>query len=206
MIGTAVAIVIGFTLTFFFGPREEADPTDADDDPDATPASGPALVEDAPAVALASGTRVALGAPVAGTALPLAEVQDKVFASQAMGKGIGIVPSNGTIVAPVAGRIVVAMKSGHAFGLKTDAGVEVLVHVGIDTVQLKGQGFASRVAKGDVVKKGDVLCEVDLAAVRAAGYDPTTVMIVTNTGSFADVAPLATGTLAAGADAAVVTL
>lgn len=149
---------------------------------------------------------IALGAPVAGTAIPLAQVQDKVFASEAMGKGIAIVPSNGTIIAPVDGKVVVAMKSGHAFGLKTDSGVEVLVHIGIDTVQLKGEGFSPKVAKGDVVKKGDVLCEVDLAKVQAAGHDPTTVMIVTNTGQLTDVAPTASGAVTAGAQAAIVTL
>ena len=204
MIGTAVAVAIGFTLTFFFGPREQTDPVD--DDSEATPASGPALVEDAPAATLVTGTKLALGAPVAGTAVDLTEVPDKVFASLAMGRGIGIIPSNGTIVAPVDGTVAVAMKTGHAYGLKTATGVEVLVHIGIDTVQLKGVGFSARVAKGDMVKKGDVLCEVDLDAVRAAGYDPTTVMIVTNTANFADVSPVATGQVAAGADAALVTI
>jgi PTS system beta-glucosides-specific IIC component len=155
---------------------------------------------------LATGTKIALGAPVAGTAVDLTKVPDRVFASLAMGRGIGIVPTDGTIVAPVDGRVAVAMKTGHAFGLKTDTGVEVLVHIGIDTVQMKGEGFAARVAKGDLVKKGDVLCEVDLDVIRAAGYDPTTVMIVTNTTNFTDVSPTATGTLAAGADAALVTI
>ena len=98
------------------------------------------------------------------------------------------------------------MKTGHAFGLKTDSGVEALVHIGIDTVQLGGEGFVSKVAKGDVVKKGDVLCQVDLAKVQAAGYDPTTVLVVTNTNAFADVSATASGPIAAGADAAVVTL
>lgn len=201
MIGTGVAVVIGFTLTFFFGPREEADPVD--DDPEATPESGPALVSGPTVV---SGGTVSVGAPVAGTAIPPSEVPDKVFASQAMGRGIGIVPSDGTIVAPVDGTIAVAMKSGHAYGLKTDSGVEVLVHIGIDTVQLKGEGFSPKVAKGDVVKKGDVLCEVDLATVQAAGYDPTTVLVITNTAQVADVAPAASGTVAAGAEAVVVTV
>ncbi len=155
---------------------------------------------------MVTGTKLALGAPVAGTAVDLTEVPDKVFASLAMGRGIGIIPTNGTIVAPVDGTVAVAMKTGHAYGLKTDTGVEVLVHIGIDTVQLKGVGFSARVAKGDKVNKGDVLCEVDLDAVRAAGYDPTTVMIVTNTANFADVSPAATGLVAAGADAALVTI
>ncbi len=219
LIGTGVAISIAFVLTFLFGPREEADPVEDATDPESTPNSGPALEKTAAsaqalaggattagAVALASGTKVALGAPVSGRAIPLTQVQDKVFASQAMGHGLGIVPSDGRIVAPVDGKVVVAMKSGHAFGIKTDSGIEVLVHIGVDTVQLNGEGFTPKVAKGDVVKKGDVLCEVDLGVIERAGYDPTTVMIVTNTGTFADVAQSADGTVAAGADAAVVTI
>lgn len=219
LIGTGVAMVIGFTLTFLFGPREQADAKEEDAtvptlSSEAAPTAG---VTDTAEIAgpvstgtrtatLATGTKIALGAPVAGTAVDLTKVPDRVFASLAMGRGIGIVPTDGTIVAPVDGRVAVAMKTGHAFGLKTDTGVEVLVHIGIDTVQMKGEGFAARVAKGDLVKKGDVLCEVDLDVIRAAGYDPTTVMIVTNTTNFTDVSPIATGTLVAGADAALVTI
>jgi len=212
LIGTGVGIAIGFIGSFLLSSREEVDPVD--EDPEATPASGPAVLvhpegtaaSGAAAVAVATGTKVKLGAPVAGNVVPLSQVQDRVFASQAMGLGIGITPTSGTIVAPVDGEVVVAMTSGHAYGLKTRSGVEVLVHVGIDTVQLKGEGFSPKVAKGDVVRKGDVLGEVDLAKVRAAGYDPTTVMIVTNTANFAEVTPTAGGTLAAGADAITVTI
>ncbi len=203
LIGTGTAIAIGFLGTLFFCPREEVDPETGD--PLSTPASGPALTSDAPNAGSASGV-VGLLAPVAGSALPLTEVADKVFASEAMGRGVAIKPTDGTIVAPISGRVVVAMKSGHAFGIKSDDGVEVLVHIGIDTVQLKGEGFSPKVAKGDVVAAGDVLCEVDLAAVEAAGYDTTTVVVVTNTGQFADVAPTASGLVTAGAPAASVTL
>lgn len=203
LIGTGVAIAIGFILTFLFVDREQPDPETGD--PLSTPASGPALTADAAAAPAASGV-VGLVAPVAGTALPLTEVADKVFASEAMGRGVAIKPTSGTVVAPISGRVVVAMKTSHAFGIKSDDGVEVLVHIGIDTVQLQGRGFAAKVAKGDVVKAGDVLCEVDLAAVEAAGYDTTTVMIVTNTGQLTAVDPTASGLVAVGAPAASVTL
>ena len=123
-----------------------------------------------------------------------------------MGRGVAIKPTSGTIVAPVSGRVIVAMKSGHAFGIKSDSGVEVLVHIGIDTVQLKGEGFVSKAAKGDVVKAGDVLAEVDLDAVEKAGFDTTTIMIVTNTNQFAEVSPTASGPVTAGTPAASVTL
>ncbi len=200
LIGTGIAILVGFVGTFLFVSREEADPVD-DDEPESTPASGPALVVDA-----AAGSTVTLGAPVAGRAIPLAEVPDKVFASRAMGQGMAVIPSNGTVVAPVDGTVVVAMKSGHAFGIKTASGVEVLVHIGIDTVQLNGEGFSAKVAKGDHVTKGDVLCEVDLARLAAAGYDTTTVMIVTNTAKFAQVSPTTAESVTAGAEAALVTI
>ena len=192
LIGTGVAIAIAFGQTFRFVDREQpdADASTATTGPTATPGSGV----------------VDLGAPVAGTLLPLTDVDDKVFASEAMGRGVAIKPTSGTIVAPIGGRVVVAMKTGHAFGIKSDEGVEVLVHIGIDTVQLKGEGFAPKVAKGDIVTAGDVLCEVDLAAVEAAGYDTTTVMIVTNTATFTDVAPLGSGVVATGTPAASVTL
>ncbi|MGB3954416.1 MAG: beta-glucoside-specific PTS transporter subunit IIABC [Brooklawnia sp.] len=199
LIGTGIAIAIGFVGTLFFAPREhpEAEPADAQ--------SAPSAASTDAAAGAASGV-VGLIAPVAGTALPLAEVPDKVFASGAMGRGVAIKPTDGTVVAPIDGRVVVTMESGHAFGIKSDDGVEVLVHIGIDTVQLKGHGFSPRVAKGDAVRAGDVLCEVDLAAVEAAGYDTTTVMIVTNSGQLTDVAPVTSGLVAAGASAASVTL
>ena len=190
LVGVAVAIVVGFGLTFFFGPRESPDEDPAAERTDASAAPG-------------AGS-LALGSPVEGTVIALSEVSDKVFASGSMGDGFAVVPTSGHIVSPVSGRVVVAMKTGHAFGLKTDSGVEVLVHIGIDTVQLRGAGFTPHVTKGDVVGAGDPLCDVDLEAVSAAGYDPTTVVIVTNTGQFSGVTPVAVGTLPAGADAAQV--
>ena len=127
---------------------------------------------------------------VAGKVVSLDDVPDKVFASRALGEGVGIIPSNGTIVAPVSGVLATVAGTGHAYGIKTDDGVEVLVHVGIDTVRLKGEGFTVNVAKGDRVTAGDVLATVDLEVVKAAGYDPTTIVVVTNTKSLTTVAPL----------------
>lgn len=127
---------------------------------------------------------------VAGKVVSLDDVPDKVFASRALGEGVGIIPSNGTIVAPVSGVLATVAGTGHAYGIKTDDGVEVLVHVGIDTVRLKGEGFTVNVAKGDRVTAGDVLATVDLEAVKAAGYDPMTIIVVTNTKNITTVAPL----------------
>ncbi len=140
----------------------------------------------------------AIGAPVPGRVLPLDESGDKVFASGALGKGVAIVPISGTIVAPVAGTLATVAKTGHAFGIKTDDGVEVLVHVGIDTVSMDGDGFDVRVAKKQRVAAGDVLVEVDLAKVEQAGYPTTTLMTVTNTKALAAVTPLTGAEVAAG--------
>ena len=193
MIGTAVAVVIGFALTFFFGPREQAD----------------AEAEDAPrseALIAEPGTEVALSAPVSGRIIPLSEVADKVFASAAMGSGVGIVPTDGHVYAPVAGKVVAAMKTGHAFGIKTAEGVEVLVHIGLDTVQMKGEGFTSHVTQGAEVARGDLLAVVDLDAVVKAGYDTTTVMVVTNTAKLTEVAPASAGAVSHGDETVLVTL
>jgi beta-glucoside PTS system EIICBA component len=128
-------------------------------------------------------------APVAGTVVPITEVNDKVFASKALGEGVGIVPANGHIVAPVSGLVVMAAETGHAFGIKTDDGVETLVHVGIDTVRMDGKGFSVAVVRDQRVQAGDLLVEVDLAEVAQAGFDPTTIVVVTNSFALTAVSP-----------------
>jgi PTS system beta-glucosides-specific IIC component len=157
----------------------------------ATPAaSAPAAAHPASAVAVAVRPTTAVRAPVAGHVVTLDDVGDKVFASRALGEGVGIVPSDGTIHAPVSGVLMMVAGTGHAYGIRTDDGIEVLVHVGIDTVRMEGQGFHVLVTQGQQVEAGDRLATVDLDAVRAAGYDPTTVVVVTNTKAFAAVRPL----------------
>lgn len=155
------------------------------------PAGGPA--PSGPSTPSAPTTVVA--APVAGRVVPLAEVADPVFSSLALGEGVGVVPSAGEVVAPVAGELVTVADTGHAFGLKTADGVEVLVHVGIDTVRMGGTGFAVAVAKGQHVAVGDRLATVDLDAVRAAGFDTTTVVTVLNSRALTRVEPRPAGTV-----------
>ncbi len=181
-------------------PEQKAEEEAARDQADADLAlekagkSGGTVAAAAPVAAAAGGvatlvkTDVVL-APVAGKVVPLAEVADKVFASKALGDGLGIVPSDGHIVAPVAGVMVTVAETGHAFGIKTDDGVEVLVHVGIDTVRLEGKGFDVDVNKDQRVEAGDLLARVDLDAVKAGGYDTTTVVTVINTMSMSSVSP-----------------
>ncbi len=146
----------------------------------------------------AVGTTTAVGAPVAGEVVTLADAGDAVFASGALGEGVGIIPAESAIVAPVSGTLRTVAKSGHAFGIKTDDGVEVLVHVGIDTVKMDGAGFDVAVAKGQRIEAGDLLVTVDFDAVTAAGYATTVLMTVTNSKALGTVKPGAPASVNAG--------
>ncbi|HQD97454.1 MAG TPA: PTS glucose transporter subunit IIA, partial [Propionicimonas sp.] len=139
-----------------------------------------------------------IGAPVTGQVVPLEQVNDKVFASKALGEGVGIVPTDGHVIAPVGGVLITVPESGHAFGIRTDDGVEVLVHVGIDTVRLEGKGFQVEVKADQRVEAGDLLAKVDLDVVKSAGYDPTTIVVVINTMSLTSVAPRNAGKVGLG--------
>ncbi|MFE6282306.1 glucose PTS transporter subunit IIA [Streptomyces sp. NPDC057877] len=135
------------------------------------------------------GTSTRLAAPVAGRVVGLDEVGDPVFASRALGEGVGIEPADGRVVAPVDGELVTVADTGHAFGIRTADGVEVLTHIGIDTVQMQGEGFEVHVTPGQQVRTGDLLAEVDLDAVRAANHPTVTLMTVLNTADLAAVEP-----------------
>jgi len=201
LLGTGIAVALAFILTFLFGPREQEDVTAPETPTASVGTAGVHAHTSAVAVPDTAGL-VEVVTPVAGKVVALADVQDKVFASGAMGKGLGIVPADGRIVSPITGTIKAAMKTGHAFGIKSDAGVEVLVHIGIDTVQMQGRGFEPAVTRGQQVRAGDLLAVVDLDAVAAAGYDTTTLVMVTNTAQLRSVDPVTEGTLAQG-DAAI---
>ncbi len=137
-------------------------------------------------------------APAVGTIVELADINDPVFSSGAMGPGFGVIPETGEIVSPITGTVVVAMGTGHAFGIKGDDGVEVLVHVGIDTVKLNGAPFSNPVAKGAHVMAGDHLVTADLSAITLAGYDTTTAVIITNKGVLTATDLVVAGTVKAG--------
>ena len=137
----------------------------------------------------AAATTTVVNAPVAGHGISLDETGDPVFASRALGEGVGIQPADSTVVAPVSGVLQTVAETGHAFGIKTDDGVEVLVHVGIDTVKMNGEGFDVKVKANEHVNAGDNLVVVDFDKVKEAGYSTTTLMTVLNTVAFASVAP-----------------
>ena len=225
LIGVILAVVISFTLTFFFGVRDEdttgtAGPADdvegaqtagsADNQTQTTgpePATAPDGDEGDGKTAGRPGAPadISVVSPIAGRVIDLQEVPDPVFSSGVMGEGAGIVPADGTVVAPITGDVVVATDTGHAFGIKSDDDVEILVHVGIDTVTMKGDGFTAAVVKGQRVQAGDVLVHVDLERIKAAGYSPITVLLVTNAASYTAVTSTRTGQdVQAGQDALVI--
>jgi PTS system beta-glucosides-specific IIC component len=161
-------------------------------------ASATLIVEHDPA-ATADEHPVTAVSPAPGIALPLSEVNDPVFAGGVLGAGLAIVPQSGEFRAPVSGTVAMVFDSHHAIGLTTDDGVELLIHVGLDTVRLGGEHFTAHVAKGDRVETGQLLLTADLPAIAAAGYDITTPIVVTNSTDH-PVTPVApTGHVAAGA-------
>lgn len=130
---------------------------------------------------------IRLDSPLEGELIPLSDVQDPVFGSGAMGRGAAVKNPKGKVYAPFDGEITVFFDTKHAIGMKSKDGVEILIHVGMDTVKLKGEHFTAKAAQGDTVKKGQLLLEFDPEAIKAAGYETTTPVVVTNAAEFGDI-------------------
>ncbi|MFS9217730.1 sucrose-specific PTS transporter subunit IIBC [Streptococcus mitis] len=191
IIMVAVSFALGFALTYMFGYEDEKEV--------ATEVATERLVQEETTGNIpATLQNETLVTPIVGDVVALADVNDPVFSSGAMGQGIAVKPSQGVVYAPADAEVSIAFPTGHAFGLKTTDGAEVLIHVGIDTVTMNGEGFEAKVAQGDKVKAGDVLVTFDSNKIAAAGLDDTTMVIVTNTADYASVAPVATGSVAKG--------
>ena len=184
-----VTTALGFGLTYAFGYKEETEVAEETTSEEATEAN-----EEISAVP----QNETIQTPIVGDVVALADVNDPVFSSGAMGQGIAVKPSQGVVYAPVDAEVSIAFATGHAYGLKTANGAEILIHVGIDTVTMNGEGFEQKVAQGDKVKAGDVLGTFDSNKIVAAGLDDTTMVIVTNTADYASVTPVASGSVVKG--------
>ncbi|MEC5342764.1 beta-glucoside-specific PTS transporter subunit IIABC [Brenneria populi] len=179
IIGCVTAFVVSLILTLAVGFDEPDAPQSAAQTP-ASPSVGKGVKATAmnPKAMPASGEQI--GSPMAGEMVPLEEVDDKVFSSGVVGPGIAVRPHEGRVYSPVDGKIVSTFASGHAIGIRSLGGAEILIHVGINTIQLEGKYYHPRVAEGDDVKKGQLLLEFDLAEIEQAGYDAVTPIVITN--------------------------
>jgi len=190
----AVSFALGFALTYMFGYEDEVEEVSGA----ISEAETDRLTEEAVTGTLASPSEGVIQTPIVGDVVALSNVNDPVFSSGAMGQGIAVKPSQDVVYAPADAEVTIVFPTGHAYGLRTANGAEILIHVGIDTVSMNGEGFNHKVAQGDKVKAGDVLGTFDSAKIAAAGLDNTTMVIVTNTADFASVNPVASGSVAKG--------
>ena len=178
IIACAIAFVSAFALTWIIGFEDPVDEEESLEEKEE-------IIEDKKPLV----NKVTIASPLKGKILPLSEVKDETFASEMMGKGIAINPVEGKVVSPIDGTVQMIFKTKHAIGLKSKEGVEILIHVGMDTVQLEGKYFTSYVKDGDEIKVGDTLVEFDIDAIRKEGYELITPVIITNTLDYLEIIP-----------------
>lgn len=171
LISVLVSFILGMILTMIVGFKEDVEP-------EAVEEAGE--MEETTAEKTIGEETVKLASPVKGMVMPISQVKDEAFASKAMGDGVGILPEEGKLYAPFDGSADVVFPTGHAVGMTGENGFEILLHIGIDTVQLDGKGFKTYINQGDQVKKGDLLVEFDQELIEKEGYDTTVIYIVTN--------------------------
>ncbi|UUX33299.1 beta-glucoside-specific PTS transporter subunit IIABC [Fundicoccus culcitae] len=174
VIAIGAAFLVGAVLTFIFG-IGETEPSEASQTTETI-------------TSLTDNTfPVVLKKPLKGQTIPLSQVNDPVFSSGAMGKGVAIHPTEGKLYAPVEGEIILLAETKHAIGIKTAQGLEILIHIGLDTVELEGKPFIVHVKQGDIIQQGDLLIEFDIEAIQAAGKETVTPVLITNPDAFEDI-------------------
>ncbi|CAM4320085.1 sucrose-specific PTS transporter subunit IIBC [Weissella hellenica] len=194
-----VSFAVAFSLTYLYGKKNSAKMAAIDG------GGAPVANDDVTSAPVITDTDEIVMAPVSGVATDLNEVNDDVFSSKLMGEGGAIVPTDNNIYAPIAGTLTVVYETKHAYGIKGDDGIEVLIHLGIDTVNLKGEFFETNVTQGQHVNVGDQLGSFDINRVAAAAYDTTVITAVTNTANFNNVARLGNGDIQHGDQFVIVT-
>ena len=191
LIEMVIAVGVAFVISFLI--YKDSEPKAATADAAETAAvenmetTDAVATDDTAADTTADTTEETLTSPVNGTQIPLAEVADETFASEMLGATVAVEPADGKIVAPCDGEVSNIFETGHAVCITTEAGGELLIHIGIDTVKMDGKGFTKKVSDGDKVHAGDILVEADLEEIKNAGYQTTTMMILTNTDEFGNV-------------------
>ncbi|MFR3030803.1 MAG: glucose PTS transporter subunit IIA [Blautia sp.] len=189
LIEMAIAVGVAFTVSFILYKDATPEIQTAESDPE-TPTAPQDPSQDATDSQYQNET---LKSPVLGEIIPLSEVKDDTFASEVLGATVAISPKDGRITAPCDAEVSSIYDTGHAVCLTTKAGAELLIHIGIDTVKMEGQGFTKKVSDGDQVHAGDVLVEADLSAISTAGYDTATMVILTNEDEFTSVSKTESG-------------
>lgn len=185
LIGIAIAMAVGFVLTMVLFKDDKAE------EKTVTTETTTKAVE-------VKASNVTITAPMTGEAVELKDVPDEVFAGGDLGLGMAINPTEGKVYAPADGEITTLFPTGHAIGLSTVAGADVLIHVGMDTVELNGKCFSPKVNQGDQVKEGQLLLEFDIDAIKDAGYSLVTPIIIANTDEYAEVKKVANGNVTVG--------
>lgn len=179
LVTCGIAVVVTFILTWFMG---FDDPIDEDDATRTTDIETNLSSQNNSHTLEFSD--VILNSPLTGKVIPLSEVKDDIFSKNLIGNGVAIEPSQGKVVAPISGKVISLLESKHAIGIKSDEGIEILIHVGLDTVKLGGQFFTNKVVQGQKINIGDELIEFDLAAIEKAGYMTTTPIIILHSDSY----------------------
>lgn len=196
LISWVVAFVAALGLSLVFGfSKDELKAENASNETVTNNNAEPQLATAMASSAAATTTVVpeTIISPIKGSAIPLSEVKDEVFASEALGKGIAILPDEGKVYSPVDGKVTVVFPTKHAIGINSKGGAELLIHIGMDTVQLEGKGFTSHVEKDQEVHQGQLLMEFDVDGITNQGYDVTTPIVVTNTKNYNEVKTLTDG-------------